>query len=59
MPSIWIILAVAVGALNLHLLTPAIAAYFGYRASCSSARGSGPSRFQWRVTEQNQWPSSS
>jgi hypothetical protein len=32
MPSIWIILAVAVGALNLYLLTPGLAAYFGYRA---------------------------
>ena len=32
MSSIWIILAVAVGALNLQMLTPAIAGYFGYRA---------------------------
>ena len=32
MPSIWIILAVAVGALNLYLLIPGLAAYFGYRA---------------------------
>ena len=32
MPSIWIILAGAVGALNLHLLIPGIAAYLGYRA---------------------------
>jgi hypothetical protein len=29
MPSIWVILAVAVGAINLHLLIPGFAAYFG------------------------------
>jgi hypothetical protein len=29
MPSIWIIVAVAVGALNLRLLVPVIAAFFG------------------------------
>jgi hypothetical protein len=29
MPSIWIIVAVAVGALNLRLIVPALAAFFG------------------------------
>jgi hypothetical protein len=29
MPSIWIIVAVVVGALNLHLLISGCAAYFG------------------------------
>jgi hypothetical protein len=29
MPSIWIILAVAVGAINLRLMIPAVAAFLG------------------------------
>jgi hypothetical protein len=30
MSSIWIILAGAVGALNVHLLAPGVAAFFGF-----------------------------
>jgi hypothetical protein len=39
MPSIWIILAAAVGAINLRLLIPGVAAFFGVgRWSAASER---------------------
>jgi hypothetical protein len=40
MPSIWIILAAAVGAINLRLMIPGIAAFFGIgKWSVSRERG--------------------
>jgi hypothetical protein len=39
MPSIWIILAAAVGAINLRLIIPAVTAFFGFgRWSAPSGR---------------------